>query len=352
MMFTILKQYIGKNKNIFAFDIGTRSFKALLFKIDNKVPVLQKQITFPMPLEYGENVVNESIVKYLISAKKEFGLTNAKVITTLPGNKIISRIIKVPLMNQKELNAYLDLEAEQYLPVPVKDSVLASVILENAEADDGTKQMNVLLSAAPREIIMDLYDTVVSTGLNLDVVDLPFLALYRAVFSGINPEVPVAVVDIGAGSTLLIIVKDGILKFVRSIKWGANAITQMIAANMNLDFVKAEQLKEEKGELLPVNEQIIDQEKLTIDISIRQATSELINEIRRSIDFYRTQERGNNVERILITGGGSKLKGFAELFESQLNIETFSFTPVGEEKLDPAFTLAYGLGLWGVEKDV
>ncbi|NYE56512.1 type IV pilus assembly protein PilM [Carboxydothermus ferrireducens] len=351
-MQSFIGKFMGKNRYILAFDAGVRYFKAVLLKADKKQPELLKTVTYQMPVEFQENTVRDYIPKYLLAAKKEFNIGKAKVITTLPGNKIISRIIKVPLMNQKELNAYLDLEAEQYLPVPVKDSVLASVILENAEADDGTRQMNVLLSAASREIIMDLYDTVVSTGLNLDVVDLPFLALYRAVFSQINLEIPVAVVDIGAGNTLLIIVKDGILKFVRSIKWGANAITQMIATNMNLDFVKAEQLKEEKGELLAIDEHVVDQEKLTIDISIRQAISELINEIRRSIDFYRTQERGNNVERILITGGGSKLKGLTELFESQLDLETFTFAPMVEEKLDPAFTLAYGLGLWGVERDV
>jgi len=351
-MLTLFKKYLEKNKYTIVFDNGTRNFKALLFKNEDNLPVLQKHISFPMPVEYGEEVIKENLKKYLLSAKREFGINNGKVIMTLPGNKIISRIIKVPLMNQKELNAYINLEAEQYLPVPVKDSVLASVILENTEADDGSKQMNVLLSAAPREIIMDLYDTIVSTGLNLDVIDLPFLALYRAVFSQIKPEVPVAVVDIGAGNTLLIIVKDGILKFVRSIKWGANAITQMIAANMNLDFVKAENLKEEKGEILAIDEPVLDEEKLALDTSIRQATSELINEIRRSIDFYRAQERGNNVERVLITGGGSKLKGFAELFESQLNIETFSFTPTAQERLETEFTLAYGLGLWGVEKIV
>ncbi|GAV22956.1 type IV pilus assembly protein PilM [Carboxydothermus pertinax] len=351
-MINFFKKFLERKRYVLAFDAGVRYFKAVLIKADKNEPKIISSITFPMPVDYSDDIVREYLPKFLHSAKKELGIGNAKVITTLPGSKIISRIIKVPLMNQKELNAYLALEAEQYLPIPVKDSVLASVILENFEADDGSKQMNVLVSAAPRDVIMTLYDTVVSTGFNLDVVDLPFLALYRGVFSQINPEIPVAVVDIGAGNTLLIIVKDGILKFVRSIKWGANAITQMIAANMNLDFVKAERLKEEKGELIALEESVLDEEKLTIDISIRQATSELINEIRRSIDFYRTQDRGNSVERILITGGGSKLKGLTELFESQLNIETLTFIPVAEEKLDPALTVAYGLGLWGVERDV
>ncbi len=43
-----------------------------------------------------------------------------------------------------------------------------------------------------------------------------------------------------------------------------------------------------------------------------------VDEIRSSLDFYQTQAKGAKISRVLVTGGGSKLPGLANLLDERL----------------------------------
>lgn len=90
----------------------------------------------------------------------------------------------------------------------------------------------------------------------------------------------------------------------------------------------------------------------------------LINELRSSIDYYASLTGRSAIRRVVITGGGSRLSGFAELLQQQLRLPVVQGSALGridcsrlhlppEEiaRLDPAVAVVVGLALPG-SKDV
>ena len=90
----------------------------------------------------------------------------------------------------------------------------------------------------------------------------------------------------------------------------------------------------------------------------------LIGELRSSIDYYATLTGRSPVRRVVITGGGSRLYGFAEQLQQQLRLPVFLGSalnridcsrlrlPADElARLDPSVAVVVGLALPG-SKDV
>ena len=78
----------------------------------------------------------------------------------------------------------------------------------------------------------------------------------------------------------------------------------------------------------------------------------MLAEIRRSLEYYTSQENGHPVTKIYITGGGSKMKGIKEFLTARLNLQIEDLDVFGQASLPAAvsggteiYQPAYGLGL-------
>jgi len=99
-----------------------------------------------------------------------------------------------------------------------------------------------------------------------------------------------------------------------------------------------------------------DPEVLRIYNSFAQILDEFLSEVRRSVDYYRS--KGGDVDQILLTGGGSKLKGLDQFLASALGVTTDLHDPVKGMRINarrlepgllegnrPDFAVAIGNGL-------
>lgn len=89
-----------------------------------------------------------------------------------------------------------------------------------------------------------------------------------------------------------------------------------------------------------------------LSLVIQPLAERLLAEIRRSLEYFTTQEDGVPVTKILITGGGAKIKGIKEFFNDRLKLEILDLEVFGKAKLpstgvaDPsAYQSSYGLAL-------
>ena len=84
---------------------------------------------------------------------------------------------------------------------------------------------------------------------------------------------------------------------------------------------------------------------------------ELVAEVRRSIDYYRS--KGGDVDAVMLCGGGAKLKGLAGFLEGAVGVTTTLYDPmkgitrsmkVHSDSVDEAhmeeFAVAVGNGLY------
>lgn len=76
---------------------------------------------------------------------------------------------------------------------------------------------------------------------------------------------------------------------------------------------------------LPVNA-IVDPQTAQCNDALTPIVEEFVAEIRRSLDYF--QGRGGAVSRVIVCGGGSKLKGFPDYLKKSLGVECDEFDPM------------------------
>lgn len=346
-----LQKLLNRKKSCVAIDVGTSEIKAAEIRAVSGFPAVSTLYKLPTPPGVFAGGLNpEVLAGALKQIAEECHLQNKTIISSIWGDKVITRHIEVPAMPAKELKKAVRWEAEKFIPVPVDDMIIEFVRLGEAEKPEagGTKQEHLLLAAVAADLVYNFYNAFEAAGMRLSALDLQPFALWR-VFGGTSKvpffkaegdpgrEGTLAVADIGASTTHIVFIKGGQLKYTRALPAGGNVLTESLQQAFAVDFDAARKMKEETGLLNMEGE---------IDYLMRAGIEELVKELRRSLDFYKTRERKSPVKKLLITGGGSKLKGLAPFLSEELGLPVEpGVLKNGEGYIDPAFTVSIGLAL-------
>ncbi|KKM10857.1 hypothetical protein SY88_11430 [Clostridiales bacterium PH28_bin88] len=289
------------------------------------------------------------------------------VVTTIGGRKVISRHIRVPVMPEKELDSAVKWEAERYLPFGNQELVMDYLNLGEVEAE-GKKQLSILVAAVPAEVARAYYNAFLAAQLELVVIDIVPAALVRWAGSMGNlmpANGSYALVDLGAEMGNLVISSNRQVAFARTIPMGGNLLTEAVARALGINLHEAQRVKEEEARLFEdsVNarhnreQEGLDETAAAmsrVDSALKDALSDLVREIRRSMDFYRTQSPNSPVGRVVLTGGTSLLPGLDRYLAQELDlpVEVGNTVVMGNAHypglLDAGYALAAGLALRGV----
>jgi type IV pilus assembly protein PilM len=137
----------------------------------------------------------------------------------------------------------------------------------------------------------------------------------------------VALLNIGAKYTNLNIVEDGVSKFSRDIPLGGIAITRDIQRDFNVTFPEAEKLKREFGSIIIESEEVVltriptkEDKRVKIFSAISNTLSKLVMEVRRAFDFYEASSKKKSIGKVVISGGGAKLKNMDKFINERLRV--------------------------------
>jgi len=235
--------------------------------------------------------------------------------------------VQFPKMPEQSLRKSIKYEASKYISSSMEDSIVEFEILGDAE-DPG--QMNVMLVAAPRDMVESRVSVLISSGLEPLVVDIEAFALIRALveFSASDEYLhrTVALIDTGASHTDVNIVSRGEFALTRNIPIAGDSFTNAIKSLTGSSFEEAEALKlqmtaEQPIDLLGTAEQ--DNRNWRV---VQPLLDELIREIRRSIHYYQSQfPEGSTdafVSKIVLTGGSARMRGIDTYISAKLGIPT------------------------------
>lgn len=190
------------------------------------------------------------------------------------------------------------------------------------EVVDFFEQKYAIAFAVEENLVQDKFDNLKEIGLKPRVIETEFHANLRYLVqqnSGLNETV--SLVDVGREKTDLIVIKEQELIFARNFAFGGDSITERLTKLNEISLAEAEEYKMAG----------LDQEELKIVLE------ELRSQIYNSIDYLQSKYR-EQVSKIFVTGGSSKLKGIKEYLENQIGL------PV--EKIDDAdLSVAKGLSL-------
>ncbi len=343
-------------------DIGVSAIKLVEIKRQRENYQVVGAMRTPTPAgAISDGVIQNTgaLAKTLAEMVEKAGLAKRRVVTAIGGRKVITRHLKVPLMPVKELSAAVKWEAEKYLPMGNQDLVMDFLNMGEVEAD-GKKQFSILLAAVSSEIPRAYYNLMAAAGLELAAIDIVPAALARW-YTSLNGQKGkqgggLALVDMGAEASNLVLIDRGKIVFTRVIVGGGNLLTGAIAQSLRINLQDAARFKEEFARLLENN--VTKQEEsahgndfrmIAADMAIREVLGDFIREIRRSLDYYRTQPQATPVTGLIISGGTALLPGLANFLrqELELPVEVGSGLAgaVGTPQLDAGFALATGLAL-------
>lgn len=298
----------SKEKYSFGLDIGTQSVKVAQLKILKEQVQLCGVDILPVQLE---------LVEVLKKIKQEMQIDSVNI--GVSGPQTVVRHINFPRMNKDELKKALKFEAQKHIPFPLADVNFDGYILREDLPDN---KMLVLIAAAKKELINQRVKLVEDAGLKIGLICIDSIALVNAfTFSHAQDEFlkqkTVALLNIGATTTNLDILENGIPRLSRDINIAGNNFTQKIMDVFTLDYKRAEELK--------MNPQKEASEKLLV--CQESVLTNLASEIRTSFDYYESQSTAS-VVKIFLSGGGSKFSGLKDMLANSLGIEVEYWDPL------------------------
>ncbi len=348
----------GKKKGVFGLDIGSSSVKVV--ELDGKIGKLNL-------VNLGfENLPNETIVdgqimelnavsEVIQNVCKTHQIKFTDVVTGVSGHSVIIKNIVLPAMSPEELEESIDWHAEEHIPYD-----LSEVSLDYHVAMQDDESIQVMIAACKQERLDNIKQAVQLSGKNPVVIDVDTFALQNCYEVNYKPEESqiVTLLNIGASTMNVNIVQGGNSLFTRDITIGGSQFTDILQRSLGYSFEEAEAVKRGVSE---IDEET---EETAIEPLIENVTETIAMEIQKTFDFYRatTEDEDIGVEKILLSGGGSKLAGLKEDLAEKLELPVETLDPFREIKVDkrkfdpdylseimPEMAVAVGLALRGAE---
>lgn len=307
-------------------DIGTRSIKVVELDSSKDSWNLRASGIVGYTGNSPDKFVDEkefqalsAIIKNLI---KQVNVSGKDVSISLPESAVFTRSIKFPNLSDEEVAAAVKWESEQYIPIPINEAIVQHTILERGEGGAG---VSVLLVAAPRDVVEKYVKVVRLAGLVPTFVETELIASSRSLCPGTGVSL---LVDIGAGSTNIAICEKGNLVFSRSVPVAGVALTRALSQGLSLQDVQSEEYKKTYG-LTP------GQLENKVKVSLESVVNMLIDEIKKAVHFYQTEEKGAAPNIVVLSGGSSLLKELPSYFTNMLGMETVLGNPFSKINMDP-----------------
>jgi len=305
---------------IVGLDIGTSGVRAAEIDVSKSTPVLLSYGQVALPpgsLVDGEIRDSTSVTKAIQKLWEHAGFSGNSVIVGIAGLRAITREIDLPYVPDDEVDSAVRYQSEEIIPFPPDQTLLSSQILTDFTNDEDRRMRRVLVAAAHVDLVNGVIGVVEQAGLVVEGVDLISSALVRALSDSdpaesLSADQPEAIVSIGAGLTVVVVYQGGRPQFVRTIGSGGIATTAAISAGLDVPISDAESLKYRFGERTA---QIQAAER------VAQANMlDLTEEIRNSIQYFASLPDRLPVSRIVLTGGGSELRGLKEMLDTKVRI--------------------------------
>lgn len=309
-------------RELLGLDIGSHSIKLVDLAHSKGRFKLRQFVMAALPPDVivdGAVMDSGAVIEVVRDLLGQARVKNRKVALSISGFSVIIKKITVGFMSEEELLESIQWEAAQYIPFDIEEVNIDFQILgQNRENSD---HMDVLLVAAKKEIINDYESLMTESGLSTQVVDVDSFAIqtmYENLF-GVSDDEVIGLVNIGASTINLNIVKGPISLMTRDVSVGGKQLTGEIQKQYNLRYEEAEALK------LAGPEQWAQYKNF--DRLLKNSCDLLVGEIQRSLDFFYSNFPDEHVERLGLCGGASKTPGLSDQIRDRLGVETFSINP-------------------------
>jgi len=303
--------------SLFGLDIGSTSIKAAQFKKSGS-GIEVEAIGVGPALERGilsdSDIDLRNLSNHIKEIVKQSGISSSEVAFCIPDSQVYTKIIDMPPLSERELAASLKYEMEQYIPLPL-DQVRTDWQILGSSNKDGKQVTSVFLVAAPNALL-DKYEKVAEgAGFLANTIETEMISVYRSLYPLLYNPAPSIVVHMGATTTSIAVVKNGVILMTFTIDKGGLAISRAISVDLGIDLTQAESFKKVYG----LNKETFEGK---IGKSLFPILESIMGDIRKAILMYKDKSNSNEqVNQIVLSGGSALLPGIDVYFTNQLNIQ-------------------------------
>lgn len=327
---------MAKKENLVTgVDIGSSAVKVCQLKKTGKgynLLALGSAALPPGSVEDGVLQEPDEVGKIIATLFKNLKIKNTKVGISISGYSVIVKKINLEVMEEEELFEHITSEAEQYIPFDIDEVYLDFQDLKTGDAEG--ERTDIMLVAAKKEVIDDYLSMLEEQKLQPVLVDVDGFALENIWETTTEAVTNVALVDIGASKMNINIIAGGASVLARDIVVGSDQLTEQIANTLGLDYEDAEKIK---IGLMPTEEN-----RESVEEIFNQTCTQWVLEIKKAIDLYMANHPDKPLERLILSGGGSKIKGLKQFIHRETGLNVVSFNPFtgmnfNKKKIDPDY---------------
>ncbi|MEW6412139.1 MAG: type IV pilus assembly protein PilM [Candidatus Zixiibacteriota bacterium] len=341
----------GKKSTV-GLDIGANSIK--LVKLDHTksgyaVSAIGIRELPPEAIVADEIRDREAVIFNVQSLIDQTDPKIKDVVVSISGHSVITDRFNIDKKSGAEAEQAILFETEQRAPFDIDD---VSLDYHVVKTDDESNKMDVLLVAARKEYLRMYLELIEDCGLRPVVVDDDALAIYNAYAENyeVDPTRLTALVNIGHDVTNITYLQDGFFQATRDVSAGTREIYNAIQKEFRLNPELT--AKAIKGDM----KDSIDEDMLKA--TIISSTDELISGIELAFSYFKSQAKVDNIDWIILSGGGSLVPYLPEFLQSKLNIPLEIANPLRNvdydpelfqylqpEKIAPLLTVSVGLAM-------
>ncbi len=351
---------MAESQTTVALNIGSQRISVAVFETSKQGDLILKgyeseTIAADPAFEASREVQVRVALKEIV---ERLNIGKLKVRYAISAQATFMRFVKLPPIQDDNIEQLVTFEARQHVPFPLNE------VVWDYEMIEGGKEKEVVIVAIKSDALEEINTTVNSSGLSTAEVDVAPMALYNAYRSayGVSEE-PILIIDIGAKTSSLLYI-EGKRFFTRSVQIGGASISSAIAKEYHVSFGEAENQKIHNGlvALGGGHAQSLNESIAALAMVIRNALTRLTSDIARTTNYYRSQHGGNSPVKVYLAGGGANLPYTLEFLHEKLGLPVEFFNPLSKLAISKDVNTAVlqqeahmmgelvGLGLRGIGK--
>ncbi len=288
-------------------DVSTGSIKVAEVNISRREPILTNLGIIMLPegvVREGEIEDAPTVSTYLRELWKQNKISKKRVVLGISNQKVIVRPMDLPYMPEDELENAVKYQVQEFIPIPIDDAIVDYEVVDEYMTGEEERMQTILLAAAHREMISGFMDAVLGAGLMPAAVELKAFAMARSLIKkeyqfleeeGAEPAGSVCLINVGAGICNIAVVKEGTPRFVRMLMRGGDFFTKLLVDHLNIAPAEAEEIK--GGRSADANANAL----------LQREIQAFVGEIRRSLEYYISQTQERDLNKVVLSGSGSKM---------------------------------------------
>jgi len=311
---------LGGDNLFLGIDIGDSSLKMVELKKHNRQISLSNYAFSENVNEVNFTKVEDIsyLTKAIMKVKEDAGIVCKRATASLPTFAVFSSIINLSNVDKKNLAAVVNEEAKKVIPLPPEEMILDWKIIPEPDSQTNRGSLRVFLTGSPKKLVRKYLDVFKQAKLTLASLETETFSLVRALLG--NDKSTAMIVEIGANSTDLFIVRESIPVLNRSLAICGTTVTKALAEKLGLSYAQAEQFK------LDLSVSLNSDSHEELPQLIIATLEPIVTEMQYMLEFFRSQNSGE-VEKVILSGGGALLLNLADYLSRRLNLKVIIGDP-------------------------